>query len=520
MKKNTLYCTIIVYLLISCLNILQAKEKLIVLPLNGFLLNKSPKDYSKTMLINEDYVSTWSDYYILPHATAILRIMAKLENIKIVFYDNDSSWAKKVLERLGWEELGILYAANKIDVTKIPESSTKDVIIFGTTETKVSNQKSAFYISQGRPLYFIEDEDDANDYIGLKKNFYADSSEEFINAKKLIFKIYSYVQEIAAEDYHLKELIEKLEGEDVKNHHKNGEFALNNNYTKSQLQFTFKDQKVSGCQELSYGKVSNEYDLDTCIQKKIVTNTEALLISDFKPFVKNLSRDVYVYHYYDNDHPKLKNDLKNDPIKLISWYRSAWNVNFSSQNFKGHLGIGLYGALDPSSSMRFGDDLARITIPGNTTFLDIGQTEIDYLTNLYTNVKYRNYDYAKILPITEQTVDHLEKENCHLGKSPYTMESFNQDKNCFAILRSVVAKLNVQFILYRWGAGSNLKSLCDKMKQLNHAVYFTNFTINTSNTRIVDRDDEEEFFEDYEMPATKKLLGCHPEFFAEDRFSY
>lgn len=226
----------------------------------------------------------------------------------------------------------------------------------------------------------------------------------------------------------------------------------------------------------------------------MLSKAEQSLARDFKPYMYVLKKDISLYHWYDSF--KLT-DHDYDPIKLIQWYRSAWDNHIPYD--KGDFGIGLYAALDPYDSSKYGNRLAKITVNKGTIYLDVQSLDRD-----------SSFDE---FPVSNQTNKLLKKEGCKLSRKRRTAvkQEFSKNKKCHTSLLKVVKALNIQFMLYRWGAGKNTNGYCNMSKKYGEypAVLFTTYQVNYSNIEIIDYHDEHKrLINNDKSIINAELFGC------------
>jgi hypothetical protein len=92
-----------------------------------------------------------------------------------------------------------------------------------------------------------------------------------------------------------------------------------------------------------------------------------LLARDLKPYVRTLSRDVSVYHYY---HRSVKGYAPTDSKEFLQHYDGSIALyQYDDQTHVEVAGPGLYAAVDPASSREYGNAMLEITFKAGSRIL-------------------------------------------------------------------------------------------------------------------------------------------------------
>jgi hypothetical protein len=262
-----------VYLLVSiCSFSTLAGDKVIVMPFEGFLLNRSDLNYTKKLIENTDYIDGWNDYYLMLGAAPLMPKLFKLPEIKVIFYDPDKSWGLKIVDLLNWKGKNVGFiSGKKLDaeaLAKHLKMDTRDMIIFGNDKNIVINPGNSQFIGVGFKHYFFLTEDDAKKYYDKKKDIYPKSKEEFQENADAFFKIFSFVEEISEEQIDLNTRLLSLQNEDKLVHVNAGKAALQQDYLKYSYDWVFSYNEVRSCAEKnSKTGLFTEKDKSLCLQK-------------------------------------------------------------------------------------------------------------------------------------------------------------------------------------------------------------------------------------------------------------
>lgn len=181
---------------------------------------------------------------------------------------------------------------------------------------------------------------------------------------------------------------------------------------------------------------------------------------DFAPLIRSYSRDLYTYNYRDKKFLNLEADelVGVDSTNAID-YAEEWQqaiFNHTPQE-SGMLGWGLYTAMDPLSTRRYGDSdfaLVRVKIPGRTRILDLRGISLKDDSSF-------NEHYFRISSTSREMLRRICGDNALHTSGTLTIDgvtyfsvaksSLTENETCNQIFADVLKELNITAIQYQYG---------------------------------------------------------------------
>lgn len=199
-----------------------------------------------------------------------------------------------------------------------------------------------------------------------------------------------------------------------------------------------------------------------------------LLVEDFKPFVKEFTRDVRIYNH--RSRTKLHSNFQlaengpvdlNDPafVQYVENRIAGWRAPGHSE---GMLGWGLYAVGDPAGSEKYSNSsssdgwaVIEILLKSGTRFIDLRWSTYDFLFHASKDTLKTLKKVCKTsLPISSTLTHPNGQKYAHIKKTDLASNQI-----CSEIFHEALDTLNVSLIAYDWkNQGIANKKLCTKTR--------------------------------------------------------
>lgn len=221
--------------------------------------------------------------------------------------------------------------------------------------------------------------------------------------------------------------------------------------------------------------------------------TDALR-EDLSGLVTELDREISVFHWAESG---ILNGLSNDGPAPLNSVRANYYLRLRSSMFHTgplldtlvpdsdngtNAGRGLYAAVDPNSTSRYGEALFEIRLPEGSRYLDL-----------------REKGSSGAIPLSRDTIKKLADAGCDLSKdfglsqeADYTQirvgqrihiekMAFEKEGRCHHIFSDVIRNLGVNFLSY--GYDMELPQFCDQANQRGSAFVMIDIDVSGMTTQ-------------------------------------